>query len=118
MKPNRYYKDKQNLEVMGVKINSYQCCNIQITFTIDARHILLAITELLDNEKQTRTNIIKRLKKELFYKGESWYLSPLEYSENGQHYNLKERLKEAVPLAKRLFPEFMGEQAIDFIRKL
>jgi len=121
MKANRHYTSKDHLEIMDMKIDTQSCAHIQIKFLIDARHILLAITCLTEEEKEkpNRKFIELQLKRELYYKGESWYLSPMDYNEEGEHYNLKEKLKEALPIGKKFFPEFFNiPSSIKFIKDL
>ena len=121
MKANRHYKSKNELEIMGTKIKTQACGRVKIEFLIDARHILLAITCLTEEDKlkPSRKLIEERLKGELFIRGESWYLSPIDYDEEGEHYNLREELKKAVPIAKKFFPKFMNvPNSIKFIKDL
>lgn len=121
MKGNRRYKAKDPLEIMDMKIHSQVCCRIKVEFLIDARHILLAITSLSDEDLKnpTRKKIEDELKYRLHNSGEAWYLSPIDYGEAGEHYNLSEKLKEALPIAKKFFPEFMElPQSVKFIRDL
>ena len=118
MKPTHHYTKMDNLEIMGTTINNLSCGKVRVEFTVDARHILLAITSLHE-EEPTRKNIEARMKRELFYKGEAWYLSPLDYGEEGEHYNLREKLKEALPIGKKLFPEFFDTpNSVKFIKGL
>jgi hypothetical protein len=121
MKGNRRYKEKDSLEIMDMKINSRVCCRLKVEFLIDARHILLAITCLTDEDlkKPSRKKIEEELKHRLHEGGEGWYISPIDYGEDGEHYNLSEKLREALPIAKKFFPEFMElPQSIKFIRDL
>ena len=110
MKSTHHYKADCPLEIMDMKIDSQSCTHMKITFTVDARHILLAITCLMEDEipKATRKMVEEQLRKELFYKGEAWYTSPIDYGEDGQHYNLSEKLEEVLPIGKKLFPEFFN----------
>jgi len=120
MKANRRYTQMDRLEVRGTEILTNKCGHVRINFTVDARHILLAITCLTEEELQnpSRAIIEERLKRELWYKGESWYTSPFDYDEDGQHYNLKENLEKAVPIAKKFFPEFMDvPNSMKFIKE-
>ena len=94
---------------------------MKVEFLIDARHILLAITCLNDEDLKnpSRKKIEDEIKHQLFRTGENWYISPIEFNEEGEHYNLREKLQDAVPIAKKLFPEFMGiPQSIKFIKDL
>jgi len=121
MKANRQYNSKDALEVMDIKIDSRSCCHVNVSFTIDARHILLAITCLTKEEKKkpNRKMIEDRLKRDLFLSGERWYTSPIDYSEEGEHYNVKEELKKALPTGKKFFPEFFNlPQSIKFMKDL
>jgi len=120
MKANRKYTQKDKLEIMGITINSKKCCNIKIEFTIDARLILLAITGLseADFKNPSREKIEEQIRYDLHSKGENWYFSPIELGEDGGHYNLKENLEKALPIGKKLFPEFFDTpNSIDFIKK-
>lgn len=120
MKANRHYTEqKGKLNIMETKIDSKVCCKVAITYTVDARHILLAITCLTSEDNPSRKTIEKVLKDQLSYSGEGWYDSPINYGEEGSHYNLREELKKAVPIAKKFFPEFMGvPNSIKFIKDL
>jgi len=121
MKANRHYPGKDYLDIMDMKIDSQSCAHIQIKFLVDARHILLAITCLTEEEKENpnKKMIIDQLKRELFYRGESWYLSPIVYAEEGGHYNLKENLEKALPIGKKFFPDFFDvPNSIKFIKDL
>jgi len=121
MKANRSYRSKDPLEIMDTKIASSKCCHIQIQYTVDARHILLAITCLTEEDKKnpTRKMIEEQLRRSLFDSGERWYLSPIDYNEEGEHYNCREELEKAIPTAKKFFPEFMELPAsVKFIRDL
>lgn len=120
MKANRTYTKMDKLEIMDITINSKKCCNIKMEFLVDARHILLAIAELNDEElkRVSRAMVEKELKRQLKTRGENWYISPIDYGESGDHYNLKEKLQEALPIGKKLFPEFFDTpNSIDFIKK-
>ena len=118
MRATHHYTHLDTLEIMGTKIKNKNCGKVKVEFTIDARHILLAIT-CLHNEEPTRKNIEARIKRELFFKGESWYVSPIDFDEEGEHYNLREKLKEALPIGKKLFPEFFDiPNSIKFIKDL
>jgi len=119
MKANRHYTQKDKLEIMDMKIASSACCGIKVEFLIDARHILLAITELNDEElkKVSRAMVEKELKRQLEMKGENWYISPIDYGESGDHYNLKEKLQEALLIGKKLFPDFFDTpNSVKFIK--
>jgi len=121
MKSTHHYKADCPLEIMDTKIDSRSCTHMKVSFTIDARHILLAITCLMEDEipKATRKVVEEQIRKELFYKGEAWYLSPIDYGEDGQHYNLSEKLKEVLPIGKKLFPEFFNlPNSLKFIKDL
>lgn len=119
MKANRHYTELENLEIMDMKIGSKACCHVQVNFTVDARHILLAITELTTDKlnKITRKMVENELKRQLEMKGENWYISPIDYGESGDHYNIKEKLQEALPIGKKLFPEFFDTpNSVKFIK--
>jgi len=121
MKANRHYLGMDHLDIMGTKINSQKCGYIQVKFLIDARHILLAITSLPEEDKKNpnKKMIIDQLKRELKYAGEGWYISPIDYGEEGSHYNLKENLKKALPIGKKFFPEFFElPNSVKFIKDL
>lgn len=121
MKATRYYNSKDELEIMDMKIASSACCKIKVEFLIDARHILLAITELNDEElkKVSRKMVEKELKRQLEMKGESWYTSPINDGEEGNYFfNLKDNLEKALPIGKKLFPEFFDTpNSIKFIKE-
>lgn len=121
MKANRSYRSDDPLQIMDTKIASKKCCHVQIRFTIDARHILLAITCLTEEEKKnpTRSMVEEQLRRSLYDNGERWFLSPIDYNEEGEHYNCREELEKAVPTARTLFPEFMDlPTSVQFIRDL
>jgi len=121
MKANRRYKSKDILEIMDTKIASQKCCRLKITFTVDARHILLAITSLTEDDKKiaTRKMIEEQLRRSLFDSGERWYISPIDYGESGEHYNVRSELEKALPIGKEFFPEFFDiPQSIKFIKDL
>jgi len=122
MKANRHYRNmSEPLEIMDTKIDSNKCCHVNIRYTIDARHILLAITCLTEKEKEnpTRKMVEEQLRRSLYDSGERWFLSPIDYNEEGEHYNCRENLKKAVPTARKLFPEFMDlPTSVKFIRDL
>jgi len=126
MKANRYYDSKDPLEIIGMKVDSNSCCHVNISFTIDARHILLAISYEMCGEdeeenvaKLTRKGIEDILKRQLFLAGERWYTSPIDYGEEGEHYNLKENLEKALPIGKKFFPEFFNvPNSIKFMKDL
>jgi len=123
MKANRTYRNnsKELLEIMDTKIDSNSCCHVNVRFTIDARHILLAITCLMEAEmaKPNRKMIEERLKRELFQSGERWYTSPIDYSEEGEHWDVKEKLKKAIPIGKKFFPEFFNvPNSVKFMKDL
>ena len=104
---------------MDMKIGSKACCHVQVNFTVDARHILLAITELTPDKlnKITRKMVEEELKKQLWMKGTDWHDAPINYGEAGNHYNLREELEKALPIGKKLFPEFFGvPNSIRFIK--
>jgi len=121
MKANKYYTESKTLTFMNMEIDAKQCSVIKIAFTIDIRHILLAITCMSDDDikQATRTSVEKQLRQELFYKGDSWSIGPMEYGEEGNHYNLRENLKEVLPIGKALFPEFFNTpNSVKFIKDL
>ena len=118
MKPNRKYTNTQNLKIMGISINSNICTRMNIRFTIDARHIALAIVDLMIlDEKITKKRIENRIKDNLFDYGENWYISPIDYSENGNHFHsLEKSLPKAIEIGKLHYPDFFGtENSIKFI---
>lgn len=118
MKANREYTCKDPLKIMDMKIDSSKCCNVQIKYTIDARHILLAITGISGKEEITRKEVEEEIKHQLYMRGEDWYMSPIDYGEEEHlHHNLEENLEKALPLAKKLFPEFFNfPNSIKFIK--
>ncbi len=119
MKANRHYTNQESLKIMDTVIDSRACAKMQVTFTVDARHILLAITSLREEEQATATRkqVEDQLRQELYYCGERYYLSPIDYNEEGEHYNLRENLEKVLPIGKRLFPEFFNlPNSVDFIR--
>ena len=121
MKATHHYTKNEPLEIMDMKINARSCTHIKISFTIDARHILLALTCMTDEDikKASRKSVEEQLRKELFYKGEAWYLSPIDYGEDGNHHNLRDTLKEVLPIGKKLFPEFFDTpNSVKFIKDL
>lgn len=121
MKSTHHYKANCPLEIMDMKINSQSCTHLKVSFTIDARHILLAITCLTEEglKKASRKSVEEQIRRELFDRGEGWYLSPIDYGEEGNHYNLSEKLKEALPIGKKLFPEFFDTpNSVKFIKDL
>lgn len=121
MKATHSYRSDDALEIMDMKIDSKSCTHMKVSFTIDARHILLAITSMTekDMKKATRNSVEKKLRRELAYQGERFYSSPIDYGEEGEHYNLNEKLKEALPLGKKLFPEFFNlPNSLKFIKDL
>jgi len=121
MKATHHYKSKDALEIMDMKIDSRTCTHMKVSFSIDARHILLAITCMLDDEikKATRKSVEDQIRSELFYRGEGWYTSPIDCREEGDHYNLSAKLNEVLPVGKKLFPEFFNlPNSLKFIKGL
>ena len=118
MKATHRYRNQEQLEVMDTTVNSKACTHIKVSFTIDARHILLAMTCMTEDglKKASRKSVEKQLRIELFFRGEAWYFEPIEFGEEGNHYNLRSKLKEVLPLGKKLFPEFFDTpNSIKFI---
>lgn len=122
MKANRHYKSKDKLEIMNMKIDSRACCYVTVKFLVDARHILLAIIELTEGEKEkiSRAIIEKELKRQLELKGEDWYDAPINYGEGrNHHYDLNKELEEALPIGKKFFPEFFDTpNSVKFIKDI
>ena len=119
MKANKYYTKKNSLELLGTKIPSNKCGSLSIKFTIDARHILLALHDSEDLDCITRKDVEKKLRDELFYYGENWYASPFEGDEEGNyHYGITDKLPFLLEIGQKLFPEFFGvPQSVNYFTK-
>lgn len=129
IKANKYYVNIDDLFLdKNNSIKSNQCTEISIKFTVDARHIVLAILEMFTFEpvsdkdctlktvipNPSKKNVEKELRKQLMYQGDKF----LDRIESGleEYCNIDEILPEAIKIAQRLFPEFMGvPNSMDFI---
>jgi len=127
MKANKYYPSCESLEIFEIDVKNTSCCDFRVTFSIDCRHILLAIAEILThNEIQEiqETITVKRVKdhlrRELFYNGESWYCGAIDYGETSNFSSdIKEKIIEALPIGKKLFPSFFDiPNSVKFIKDL
>ena len=121
MKSTHRYRSDEPLEIMDTRIDSKACTHMKVSFTIDARHILLAIASMTENDikKATRNSVEKQLRRELFFNGERFYAAPIDGGEDGEHYNLSKKLEEVLPIGKELFPEFFNlPNSLKFIKDL
>ena len=122
MKANKYYTSIEELYIDAEhSITSNQCTEISIKFTVDARHIVLAIMDIeIGNgrgKEPTKAEVEKELRLQLLWEGQRYENrteSGLDY-----HYNdLDKSIPRAIRIANKLFPEFMGvPNSIDFITK-
>lgn len=121
MKANRNYTQRQSIEFLDITIPSNRCTALKIRFTIDAKHILLAIVELLDKDKEkaTRKMIEDKIRQMLSLKGRGITDCIDIYQDKDTDDDLREKIKEALPLGEKLFPEFFGvSNAVRFINNI
>lgn len=105
---NPRYSDRKTKEKVA---------RIQISHWIYPEDITNAIIEILDvdvdQRRITKKKIEEMIKKQLQYRGLEWKAS-FESFENLEKNRKLRPLAEKI--AKKLFPEFFGENAISFIR--
>jgi hypothetical protein len=132
MKQKWQYTSMSSLTLGDLEIPSNKCAKITIQHTVDARHILLAITYLFEYNHQNNTylrpkklsrKIIEdKLKDILRRSGDGAFEAPIDYNEDGQEFsNFQEILPQAVEEAKRFFPEFVGTwvpKSVKFVNKV
>lgn len=121
MKANRHYTNcNDGLPIMGMSIKAKSCTRVSIDFTIDARHILLALVELGKDKYNTatRAEVEREIRSQLRYMGEDWYAYPINYGSCGNRFtsDLDEELRKVLPKAQTLFPEFFDMNSLDFIK--
>jgi len=112
-------------------IKTDKCGHIQVKFTIDAKHIILAIMELIKGEydygtdtggeynitvpKLSRCQIEKELRQQLLWNGERFQ----DILEAGLDEMNTQKLPYAIEVAKKIFPEFMDvPNSVKFIKDI
>jgi ABC-type branched-subunit amino acid transport system substrate-binding protein len=130
MKPTHRWTNITEIYVNNkYSVPSKACTKMQVTFTIDARHILLAIADLIictwedgkgyqicNRKKISKKAIEDKIRDNLHYKG----TYPVEYEDRfSEEERDEDLLNKVVRIANELYPEFMGvSNAVDFITKL
>ena len=135
LKPNKIWTNETNLEFHGISFDTNKCVAVRVEHHIDIRHIMAVICDNLqyDHSKEevivspssganplTRQYVEEHLRIKLREDGRDWFSVVIEYGEDdatAKIYQLKEVKQEAAKIAKRLFPEFAGAQALEFILK-
>jgi len=112
MKANKYYTKMEELYINDEhSIPSNQCTEISVKFTIDARHLVLAILDIdmgnRGGKEPTRAEVEKELRKQLNWEGQR-FEDRIESGLSSYYCDLEKTLPRAIKIAQGLFPEFMG----------
>jgi len=112
-------------------IKTNNCGHIQVKFTVDARHLALAIMELIEGDydfgsdtggeyhitvpKLSRNKVEEELRKQLLWNGERFQ----DILEAGLDEMNTRKLPYAIDVGKKLFPEFFNvPNSIKFMKDL
>jgi hypothetical protein len=120
MKANMTYSKKKSLYMTSnYSVPSDKCTELQVTFKVDGKHIVLAIYDLLDTyfseeeqkilvkeSKITKKMVVDKIKDNLKYRGDTWVEDISENIITSE--NEEEIMMIAVGIAEDLYPEFMG----------